>query len=794
MFKHKRVLITGILLFAFVLGLSGIRLEDRKSAELISFGVGNEKVITLGHSADAAGAVDYVFDGTDDNVQLQAALNALPATGGRLVIVSAVELNLAAAVTRAIDNVTIEGTGRGTYITRDAVNPVFTAGGNNWVFSNLRTDAGGLTMGATTGWVWQNVTINVTHYTLWENDGQIGTGTAYIDTLNAPTGRTATYVVAASDAPTIWQSQSDVIVAGDANAEIIAAIATGSDILLSPGTFTVSMDQFAITTAGQKLCGSGEGLTTLLLNSDGAKLFNIQEANVIVSDFTIDGDGHTVQDVFYLGAANKDSISIHHITALDMIVTTSKGIITASTGKYHYIGYITANNCVTGTADSPCSVIKIAGATNTFVEKVRGVNSGHIEIGNNSTFIWLSDCDIDLDDDCHGGYYVDDTATDIFINACSGTVLHDKGHAAFELRGNRITATDIKATLNTGDDGVQIQTINNVDVTSVTINGLTVNGGSYPVSFQDLGGTGLIVNPIITGLQATGYSNTTGQAIGDESAGALVTKRLVNNPAYVDKTEYSADFTTLLTNLGTPIIAPTMWERNGNISGNTRYGFNLSPRIADAGSATKDYDTPPYYLNRMTMARFNGTDEFLQQSDQAPYTRDDTGGAGPFTMVFAVKLTSSAAVETLVSKWDETGGAETREYRITKTAADKINVEIYDETNNVQCSRLTDAAVTTGSPIILGINYTGSGGATAANNIAIYVNGAVVASTATNDGSYVGMRDTTAYFYIGTYENAAGALDGFYSGQMGWMAFSTTNSSNIVHYIIYQILKGVMGV
>lgn len=142
---------------ACALVLSGLQIDLRAIPDRIDRSIHNSSsasgmaVIRLGSPAEAAGSVDYTFDGVDDDVQFQLSLNALPATGGRLVVVSAVQINFAVGmaatgVTRAIDNVTIEGSGRGTYFARNAAAYLFTAGGNNWKFVNLRTDAGSINM------------------------------------------------------------------------------------------------------------------------------------------------------------------------------------------------------------------------------------------------------------------------------------------------------------------------------------------------------------------------------------------------------------------------------------------------------------------------------------------------------------------------------------------------------------------------------------------------------------------------------------------------------------------------
>ena len=172
--KSRRNILAGVLV-ATLLWTLGLQVTDKSnvSPEQVHFGVGNEKVITLGPQAlYAAGSVDYTFDGVDDNVQFQAALDSLPTTGGRLVVVSAVQLNFSGSVTRAIPNVTIEGTGAGTYFVYNNTNPIFVAGGDNWIFRDFSTDAGGINLGATTGYQLVNVLEGVTYYAFRSPTGQ----------------------------------------------------------------------------------------------------------------------------------------------------------------------------------------------------------------------------------------------------------------------------------------------------------------------------------------------------------------------------------------------------------------------------------------------------------------------------------------------------------------------------------------------------------------------------------------------------------------------------------------------
>jgi hypothetical protein len=238
--KRKKWLLVNAILVGVLVFMLGVQMTDKQGAidQSVKIGIGNEQVITLGSVIDAAGSVDYTYDGTDDNVQFQAALNALPATGGRLVDVSAVQKNFSATVTRAIANVIIEGSGYGSYFVHDGGTALFTAGGNNWKFENLRTDAGSITMGATTGWSWENVTINASYYAYRTDDATTA------GSWNIPTGRGATYVIAASDAPAIMKAQADVV---DAGTNLIDSLNVGlnlgyTDFYLSEGNFVEAND------------------------------------------------------------------------------------------------------------------------------------------------------------------------------------------------------------------------------------------------------------------------------------------------------------------------------------------------------------------------------------------------------------------------------------------------------------------------------------------------------------------------------------------------------------------------
>jgi len=90
---------------------------------------------------------DYVCDGTADDVQVQAAVDALPSTGGLINLIGG-NFTFAATVSRDLDNVIIKGQGKCTYLANDGSTKLFSAGlRDGWGFHNLAVDAGGIDFG-----------------------------------------------------------------------------------------------------------------------------------------------------------------------------------------------------------------------------------------------------------------------------------------------------------------------------------------------------------------------------------------------------------------------------------------------------------------------------------------------------------------------------------------------------------------------------------------------------------------------------------------------------------------------
>ena len=102
----------------------------------------NDSAIRVEASNAQAQVADFRADGTADDVEIQAALDALPSSGGKIVL-SEGTFTLTSAISRAIDDVTIEGQGASTILNLDASTAVISAGSQaGWLIRDIQTDAG----------------------------------------------------------------------------------------------------------------------------------------------------------------------------------------------------------------------------------------------------------------------------------------------------------------------------------------------------------------------------------------------------------------------------------------------------------------------------------------------------------------------------------------------------------------------------------------------------------------------------------------------------------------------------
>lgn len=311
--RYLRVILPVLLIIALL--MSGVQLGTNSAGKI---------VLTIG-TVEAAGNADYTATGTNDHTPFGIALNALPSGGGELKALAG-SYSFGGTVTRAINNVTISGVGIASSFAYNGSSPVFTAGGNNWTFRDLKVDAGGINMGATTGWVWINVWVGTTHYPYltasnvdfgsveiraqtFESDVTTGTAPLTVASTTTVTNlsadlvdgyqgtRSATIIVAAYDATATEKAQADYVCgATDADTVIEGALAAAAasghgKVILLGDVSTGSGDIDAIS----EVDFDGNGCEIIIATDDitNGITFN-STTNTKWSNFTIRRTGTSV--------------------------------------------------------------------------------------------------------------------------------------------------------------------------------------------------------------------------------------------------------------------------------------------------------------------------------------------------------------------------------------------------------------------------------------------------------------------------------------------------------------------
>ncbi len=136
---------------------------------------------------------------------------------------------------------------------------------------------------------------------------------------------------------------------------------------------------------------------------------------------------------------------------------------------------------------------------------------------------------------------------------------------------------------------------------------------------------------------------------------------------------------------------------------------------------------------------FDTTDDLITITDNAMFSFGNGTTDIPFSIGAWVKKAETNFG--IITKWG--GATADREWGLTLQNT-TVYLSLFDSVAAVQCYRASAASsVATGVWAFILATYDGTGGATAANGITLYVNGGGVSGTATNNAAYVAMSDTT---------------------------------------------------
>ncbi len=183
---------------------------------------------------------------------------------------------------------------------------------------------------------------------------------------------------------------------------------------------------------------------------------------------------------------------------------------------------------------------------------------------------------------------------------------------------------------------------------------------------------------------------------------------------------------------------------------------------------------------------FNGTSDFLSTPDAADLSFL-TGGMSIFAVA---NVTDTAGARDIISKEDFGGVQE--EYVFAVNATDQLSTTLIDQSATARPRRDTDAAITQGAWVTLSTSCVDvAQAATVAAGITVYQNGAVRASTATENAAYVAMENLTARVEIGS-QNVGTAS--FFAGSLALVMLIAANLTAAQHMAMTQLARSYFGV
>lgn len=153
-------------------------------------------------------------------------------------------------------------------------------------------------------------------------------------------------------------------------------------------------------------------------------------------------------------------------------------------------------------------------------------------------------------------------------------------------------------------------------------------------------------------------------------------------------------------------------------------------------------------LTRYGAYYFDGINDYLEIPDDDAFSFTNGTDDLPFSVSAWVKSDDLTGMW-VITKYANSGSSE---FIFSINNSDKLSLSLFDNANSTSCNRASDAALTAYEEQWIHIAATcssSSAGTARADDITLYVNGAVVASTATNSGTYSSINNTSAAVWIG---------------------------------------------
>ncbi len=557
----------------------------------------------------------------------------------------------------------------------------------------------------------------------------------------------------------------------------------GGEVFLPAGTYTIS----ALINIPSKVIIQGAGMSTYLKLNDsvnpvgttGSELGILQNSDpsggnegIIIRDLYIDGNragntlgdyncitlhkttNSTIQNVWATGANRAVAISGHGIAIYndcDGIIITGNHVFDTKRDGIDIIGGVGGTISNNDVHDTDNSGIQLSyGTTDCKITNNTVYNEGNNGIVLDEASYNIISNNNTYDNTTAGIWLLNDSSNNSFIgNQCNNNqyglmMTGESGSCDYNTFNSEVyTGNTI--------DGVQFRS---TDAASTNTKFIGCNVSSNTTYGFNINKSTVIDTQIIN---CTLHDN--GKPLYD--VGVNTTFQNSENT----KSQY--DLANKILNIVTATSLKGLWVWNTpttseiDLSGNSH---SLTPNALISFSDV-------FFQGTEKVVDFNGYNdtgaEYFTAADHNDFSYGDSSNDSAFSIFSWAYFDASDASRYIISKRIDTTGAEDREWRFgTGSTAGKLAFTSYDESTNAYFLVRQNTALTTGWHFVA-VTYDGTGGALAGNGVIMYVDGSLVASTATNNANYVATENGAATVTISGYIHTTGVMDYTYNHKMG---------------------------
>lgn len=188
----------------------------------------------------------------------------------------------------------------------------------------------------------------------------------------------------------------------------------------------------------------------------------------------------------------------------------------------------------------------------------------------------------------------------------------------------------------------------------------------------------------------------------------------------------------------------------------------------------------------------DGIDDYIDVGNDNDFSFGDGTNDEPVTWFGIIEVASSSQ-QMIMSKWNNTTSSELREWRVFLNTSRQIKLTQYDESIDAACDRTENTALSIGWHSYV-FTSPGDGGATAMDNVKLYIDGVLAPSSATNHAQYIAMENLAADCWIGANKGTGGDVVNIVNGDIALTGIDGSEWSAYDVHRFHQLCKGLYGI